>query len=159
MKKVMRMTVNGEPHDLLVDTRQSLLNVLRDEMKLTGTKEGCSNGNCGACAVILNGRVVDACCVLGLEADGREVTTIEGIAKPGALHPLQKAFVEIGGLECGFCTPGMIVSGKALLDRIPDPTEHEIRLIMAGNLCRCTGYDKIVRSVQAAAKELATVKS
>ena len=149
MKKVLSTTVNGDPHQLLADTRQTLLGVLRDTLNLTGTKEGCSNGNCGACAVMLDGKVVDSCCVLAMEVEGKDVKTIEGIAQEGKMHPLQKAFVEIGGLECGFCTPGMIVSAKALLDRNPKPSEHEIRLNLAGNLCRCTGYDKIVRSVQA----------
>ena len=152
MKKLLSTRINGEKRELLVDTRQTLLAVLRDTLQLTGTKEGCGNGNCGACAVLLDGAVVDSCCVLAVEAQGREVTTVEGLARGGELHSLQKAFVEIGGLECGFCTPGMIISAKALLDRIPRPTEREIRLHLAGNLCRCTGYDKIVRSVQAVAE-------
>ena len=153
MKKILRTTVNGEPQELLADTRQTLLSMLRDNLSLTGTKEGCSNGNCGACAVLLEGKAVDSCCVLAMEVEGKAVTTVEGIAKGGELTALQQAFVEIGGLECGFCTPGMIVSATALLERIPHPTEHEIRLNLAGNLCRCTGYDKIIRSVQAAAGE------
>jgi carbon-monoxide dehydrogenase small subunit len=158
MKRVIRATINGEARDILVDTRQTLLGMLRDTLNLTGTKEGCSNGNCGACTVLLGGKAVDSCLVLAMEANGQEVTTVEGIATNGAFHPVQKAFVEIGGMECGFCTPGMIVASKALLDRLPNPTEHQIRLNLAGNLCRCTGYDKIVRAVQAAAQELSAVR-
>ncbi len=152
MKKQISLKVNGQSYDLLVDTRQTLLNVLRDVIKLTGTKEGCSNGNCGACAVIFDGKAVDSCLVLAMEADGREVTTVEGLAQDGKLHPLQKAFIELGGLECGFCTPGVLVSSKALLDAKPHPTESQIRLAIAGNLCRCTGYDKIVKAIQSAAE-------
>ncbi len=133
--------------------RQSLLEVLRDELDLTGTKEGCNNGNCGACTVLLDGRPVDACCVLAVEVSGKEVTTIEGIAGPdGSLHPLQQAFLEQAALQCGVCTPGFIVQSWALLDRNPHPTEAQVRHWLAGNLCRCTGYDKIVRAVLAAAE-------
>jgi carbon-monoxide dehydrogenase small subunit len=154
MKKTIAFTINGEETTLVVDTRQTLLDVLRDNLHLTGTKEGCGNGNCGACAVLLDGAAVDSCLVLACEADGREVVTVEGIAQDGQLHPLQKRFVEIGGLECGFCTPGMMVSSYALLKQNANPTEEDIRLALAGNLCRCTGYDKIVRAVQAAAEDV-----
>jgi carbon-monoxide dehydrogenase small subunit len=144
------LRVNGDPAEALVRPWETLLEALRDELGLTGTKEGCSNGNCGACTVILNGRTVDSCLVLAPEADGGEVWTVEGLAVSGGLHPLQKAFVEHGALQCGFCTPGLLMSAKYLLDSNPHPTEQEIRLALAGNLCRCTGYDKILRAVQAA---------
>ena len=140
-------TVNGEPVDVLCEPRESLLEVLRDRLGLTGTKEGCNNGNCGACNVLLDGRLVNSCVVLGIEVRGRSVTTVEGIAGPDGLHPLQQKFLEHAALQCGICTPGFIVAAKALLDRNPNPTEHEARLWLAGNLCRCTGYDKIVRAV------------
>ncbi len=140
--------INGEDVELLCEPRETLLGVLRDTLGLTGTKEGCSNGNCGACSVIMDGRAVDSCLVLGVEADGAEITTIEGIASPEGLHPLQQKFLEHAALQCGICTPGFIVAAKALLDREPNPSEHRIRLWLAGNLCRCTGYDKIVRAVQ-----------
>ena len=144
--------VNGEEVELLCEPRESLLEVLRDRLGLTGTKEGCSNGNCGACSVILDGRVVDSCLVLAVEADGAEITTIEGIASPEGLHPIQQKFLENAALQCGICTPGVIVAAKALLDREPDPTEERVRFWLAGNLCRCTGYDKIVRAVLDAAQ-------
>ena len=140
--------VNGEDVEVLVKPWQTLLEVLRDELRLTGTKEGCSNGNCGACTVQFDGKAVDACLTLGLEADGHEITTIEGVAAGGSLHPIQQAFIDYGALQCGFCTPGFIMSAKALLERMPNPSEHDIRLNIAGNLCRCTGYDKIVRAIQ-----------
>lgn len=147
--------INGEDIDFLCEPRQSLLEVLREELELTGAKEGCNNGNCGACSVILDGRLVNACCVLAVEVQGREVTTIEGIAGPdGALHPLQQAFLEEAALQCGVCTPGFIVAAKALLDRNPRPTEGQVRHWLAGNLCRCTGYDKIVRAVLRAAERM-----
>jgi carbon-monoxide dehydrogenase small subunit len=144
-------TINGEETEFLCEDRQSLLEALRDILGLTGTKEGCNNGNCGACSVILDGQLVDSCCVLAPEIEGKSVTTIEGIAKGGQLDPLQQTFLEQAALQCGICTPGFIVAARALLDRNPHPTEHEIRYWLAGNLCRCTGYDKIVRAVQAAA--------
>ena len=147
----IEMTINGEVVEFLCDTRDTLLDVLRDNLGLTGSKEGCSNGNCGACSVILDGRVVDSCLVLGVEVDGREVTTIEGIATPEGLDPLQQKFLEHAALQCGICTPGFIVAAKALLDREPNPTEARVRHWLAGNLCRCTGYDKIVRAVMDAA--------
>jgi carbon-monoxide dehydrogenase small subunit len=144
-------TINGQPCEFLCEARQSLLEVLRDELRLTGSKEGCNNGNCGACNVILDGRLVNSCIVLGVEAQGRNVTTIEGIATAQGLHPLQQKFLEHAALQCGVCTPGFIVAAKALLERNPRPSEHEVRLWLAGNLCRCTGYDKIVRAVLDAA--------
>lgn len=145
-------TINGEQVEFLCEARQSLLEVLRDVLRLTGTKEGCNNGNCGACTVLLDGLPVDSCLVLGVEAEGATITTIEGIADQGELHPLQQCFLEGAALQCGVCTPGFIVAAKALLDQNPDPSEHEIRFQLAGNLCRCTGYDKIVRAVQEAAR-------
>jgi aerobic carbon-monoxide dehydrogenase small subunit len=150
--------LNGSDIDFLCEPQQSLLEVLRDELKLTGTKEGCNNGNCGACSVILNGRLVDSCCVLAVEAEGADITTIEGIAHNGQLHPIQQAFLDEAALQCGICTPGLIVASKALLDSNPNPTEHEIRFWLAGNLCRCTGYDKIVRAVERAARQLQEAK-
>jgi len=152
MPKVYVQTrINGEEVEFLCESRQSLLEVLRDELMLTGTKEGCNNGNCGACNVILNGRLVNSCLVLAVEAQGKEVETIEGLATPERLHPLQQKFLEHAALQCGICTPGFIVAAKALLDRNPDPSEHQVRHWLAGNLCRCTGYDKIVRAVLDAA--------
>ncbi|MBB73552.1 MAG: ferredoxin [Planctomycetaceae bacterium] len=147
-------TINGEETEFLCEPRQSLLEVLREGLDLTGSKEGCNNGNCGACTVMLNGLPVDSCLVLAVEAEGAEITTIEGIAQQGHLHPLQQCFLEGAALQCGICTPGFIVGAKALLDRNPNPTEEEIRFNLAGNLCRCTGYDKIVRSIQEAAERL-----
>ena len=146
--------INGEEVDFLCEPRQSLLEVLRDVLGLTGSKEGCNNGNCGACSVILDGVLVDSCLVLAVEVAGREVTTIEGIATPNGLHPLQQKFLEDAALQCGICTPGFIVAAKALLDKNPHPTEHQARHWLAGNLCRCTGYDKIVRAVLDAAKAM-----
>ena len=147
-KKVhVQTTINGEAVDFLCEPRNSLLEVLRDDLDLTGAKEGCNNGNCGACNVIMDGRLINSCCVLGVEADGCEITTIEGIGSAANLHPLQQKFLEHAALQCGICTPGFIVSAKALLDENPNPTEDEVRYWLAGNLCRCTGYDKIVRAV------------
>ena len=147
-KKVhVQTNINGEAVDLLCEPRNSLLEVLRDELDLTGAKEGCNNGNCGACNVVMDGRLVNSCCVLGVEADGCEITTIEGIGSAANLHPLQQKFLEHAALQCGICTPGFIVSAKALLDSNPNPSEDEVRYWLAGNLCRCTGYDKIVRAV------------
>ncbi|MGF1457146.1 MAG: (2Fe-2S)-binding protein [Alphaproteobacteria bacterium] len=147
-------TVNGEPTEFLCEPTQTLLDVIRDDLHLTGTKEGCSTGDCGACSVILDGKVVCACLVLGAEVDGRTVETVEGIATGDALHPVQQAFLEEAALQCGFCTPGFIVAAKALLDQTPNPSEREIRYWLAGNLCRCTGYDKIVRAVTKAAAKM-----
>lgn len=151
-KTRVRATLNGEPVDFLVAPYVSLLDTLRDELGLTGTKEGCNDGNCGACTVNLDGRIVDSCCVLGAEIDGSSVETIEGMAEPGKLHPLQQAFLEEAALQCGICTPGFLISAKALLDKVPHPSEDQIRFWLAGNLCRCTGYDKIVKAVQKAAE-------
>jgi carbon-monoxide dehydrogenase small subunit len=151
--------LNGEETDFLCEPRQSLLEVLRDEIGLTGAKEGCNNGNCGACAVHLDGRVVNSCCVLAVETAGREVQTIEGLADGDNLHPLQDAFLQEAALQCGICTPGFIMSAASLLEHEPNPDEHRIRFWLSGNLCRCTGYDKIVRAVQRAATELQEAKS
>lgn len=149
-------TLNGDPVDFLCEPGQSLLEVLRDTLRLTGTKEGCGNGNCGACSVLMNGKLVNSCLVLAPEAEDATITTIEGIGSAEGLHPLQEAFLEHAALQCGICTPGFIVASKALLDRNTQPKEQEIRLWLAGNLCRCTGYDKIVRAVQAAAEAMQT---
>ena len=148
----VQTTINGETIEFLCEPRQSLLEVLRDELSLTGAKEGCNNGNCGACNVILDGRLVNSCLVLGVEAEGKTVETIEGLATPGKLHPIQQKFLEHAALQCGICTPGFIVASKALLAKNPSPTEHDVRYWLAGNLCRCTGYDKIIRAVLDAAK-------
>jgi carbon-monoxide dehydrogenase small subunit len=151
-KKVhVQAVINGQDTEFLCEPRQSLLEVLRDELRLTGSKEGCNNGNCGACNVLLDGRLVNSCLVLGVEIQGRSVTTIEGLAGPEGLHPLQQKFLEHAALQCGICTPGFLVAAKALLDRNPRPTEGQVRHFLAGNLCRCTGYDKIVRAVLDAA--------
>ena len=150
----VQTTINGIETDFLCESRQSLLEVLRNELGLTGAKEGCNNGNCGACAVQVNGRLVNSCCVLGVEAEGAEILTIEGVGNPDRLHPLQQAFLEEAALQCGICTPGFIVSAKALLDSEPHPDEHRIRFWLAGNLCRCTGYDKIVTAVLDVAAEM-----
>jgi aerobic carbon-monoxide dehydrogenase small subunit len=154
MTQQIEITVNGAAHGLQVEPRKTLLAVLRDELHLTGTKEGCSTGDCGACTVLLDGRPVASCLMLAVEADGHEITTIEGLARDGVLHPVQQAFVERGGMQCGFCTPGMILSSVALLEENAEPTEAQIRRALAGNLCRCTGYDKIVQAVQAAARAM-----
>ncbi len=151
-------TVNSEPHEFLCEPRQSLLEVLRDVLQLTGAKEGCNNGNCGACTVLMNGVPVDSCLVLGVEAEGAEIVTVEGLADDTRLHPLQQCFLEGAALQCGICTPGFLMTAKALLDHNPNPSEHDIRFQLAGNLCRCTGYDKIVRSVQEAAKQMVEKK-
>jgi len=147
-------TINGDAVAYLCEADETLLDVLRDRLGLTGSKEGCSTGDCGACTVELDGRIVCSCLVLGAEAEGRKVRTVEGIAAGEKLHPLQEKFLEFAALQCGICTPGFLVAAKALLERNPDPTETEIRFGLAGNLCRCTGYDKIVRAVQAAAVEM-----
>jgi len=146
--------INGEGVEFLCEPRQSLLECLRDILGLTGSKEGCNDGNCGACSVLLNGRVVNSCLVLGVEIDGQEVTTVEGLADWRGLHPLQQAFLDNAALQCGYCIPGILIASKALLDREPSPSEERIRTWLAGNLCRCTGYDKIVRAVQDAAARL-----
>ena len=143
----VQTTLNGEVINFLCEPRQSLLEVLRDVLGMTGTKEGCNDGNCGACTVMLDGRIVDSCLVLGVEAEGRDITTIEGMASPEGLHPLQQSFLENAALQCGICTPGFLMASKGLLDQEPDADEGRIRHWLAGNLCRCTGYDKIVRAV------------
>jgi carbon-monoxide dehydrogenase small subunit len=147
-------TINGDPDEYLCAPEQTLLDVLRDVLYLTGSKEGCASGDCGACSVMLDGRLVCACLVLGVEAQGRSVETIEGMAHGDELHPLQQKFLEHAALQCGVCTPGFLVAAKALLERNSDPTETEVRYWLAGNLCRCTGYDKIVRAVLDAAAEI-----
>jgi carbon-monoxide dehydrogenase small subunit len=147
--------INGKHVEFLCYAHQSLLECLRDVLGLTGTKEGCNDGNCGACSVLLDGRLVNACLVLGVEIEGKRVTTVEGLADWRGLHPIQQAFVDHDGLQCGYCTPGFLIAAKALLDRTPYPSEREIRAWLAGNLCRCTGYDKIVRAVKAAARQVA----
>lgn len=154
MKRLITLTVNGTQQEVAIEPRQSLLQVLREELHLTGTKEGCSEGECGACTVILNGKTVDSCLIFGVEADGCDVVTIEGLSAGDALHPAQQAFVACGGAQCGFCTPGMILAATALLERNPNPTEEEIRWGISGNLCRCTGYVKIVDAIKAAAAAL-----
>ncbi len=146
--------VNGEPVEFLCSAEQTVLDVLRDELELTGTKEGCATGDCGACSVTVDGALVCACLMLGVEAEGREIGTIEGMAQGDTLHPLQQQFLEDAALQCGICTPGFLVAAKALLDENPDPTETQARYWLAGNLCRCTGYDKIIRAVMTTAAEL-----
>ena len=156
MSKVqVQTTVNGEKVEFLCAPQQTLLDALRDELGKLGTKEGCGTGDCGACSVIVDGRLVCACLMLAAEAEGQEVTTVEGIADADGLHPVQRKFLEHAALQCGICTPGFVVAAKALLDRNPNPDERTIRYWLAGNLCRCTGYDKIVRAVQDAAVQLA----
>jgi len=147
-------TINGEPIEFLCEPQLTLLDVLRDELRLTGSKEGCASGDCGACSVTVDGRLVCSCLMLAVEAEGHAIETIEGMAKGRDLHPLQQKFLEHAALQCGFCTPGILVAAKALLDRNPDPSETETRYWLAGNLCRCTGYDKIIRAVLDAAAEL-----
>jgi aerobic carbon-monoxide dehydrogenase small subunit len=150
----VQTTINGESAEYLCEPRQSLLECLRDVVHLTGAKEGCNDGNCGACSVLLDGVLVDSCCVLGAEAHGRTVDTVEGLATPERLHPLQQAFLEETGMQCGICTPGFLMASKALLDKHPRPTEAQVRHWLAGNLCRCTGYDKLVRAVLKASEAM-----
>ena len=150
----VKTTVNGEPVEFLADPRETLLDCLRNHLGLTGSKEGCGTGDCGACSVMLDGTLVSSCLVLGVEAEGHRVDTIEGMANGDELHPLQRKFIEHAALQCGFCTPGFLVASKALLERNPNPTEEELRFWLAGNLCRCTGYDKIVEAVRDAAAEM-----
>jgi carbon-monoxide dehydrogenase small subunit len=147
-------TVNGEPAEFLCEPQHTLLDALRNELHLTGSKEGCGSGDCGACSVIVDGRLVCSCLMLAAEAEGRDIVTVEGIARGDELHPVQRKYLEHAALQCGFCTPGFIVASKALLDQNKAPTETEIRYWLAGNLCRCTGYDKIIRAVQDAAAEM-----
>lgn len=154
MKHMMNMKVNGRSREIAVSPKETLLEVLRVDLGLTGTKEGCGEGECGTCTVLLDGLPVNSCLTLALEADGKNVTTIEGLADGAELHPLQKAFVEHGAIQCGFCTPGMILTAKALIDARPELTHEDIRVALSGNLCRCTGYQKIVDAVDAAAREM-----
>ena len=157
-KQHISATVNGDPVEFLSDPGTTLLDALRDELRLTGSKEGCGSGDCGACSVLMDGRLVCSCLVLAPEVEGRRIDTIEGMAQGGVLHPLQQKFIDHAALQCGFCTPGLLVAAKALLDVNPDPSESQIRYWLAGNLCRCTGYDKIVTAVQDAAAELRQVR-
>ncbi|MGC8659300.1 MAG: (2Fe-2S)-binding protein [Desulfomonilaceae bacterium] len=152
MKKTIQLTINGEMVQAAVEPNQTLVQFLRDDLGLTGTKHGCGLGDCGACTVILDGKPVNSCLVLAMQADGCDVLTIEGLAENGNLHPVQQAFVDKGAIQCGFCSPGMILSAKALLDEKPNPTELEIRTAISGNLCRCTGYQKIVEAINEAAE-------
>ncbi|MCE8509668.1 (2Fe-2S)-binding protein [Ruegeria pomeroyi] len=147
-------TVNGDAVEYLCDPRETLLDCLRDKLSLTGAKEGCGTGDCGACSVTLDGRLVCSCLVLGVEAEGKEIGTVEGIAEGDVLHPLQQKFIDYAALQCGICTPGILVAAKALLEQNPDPTEEEVRFWLAGNLCRCTGYDKIIRAVIDTARDM-----
>jgi carbon-monoxide dehydrogenase small subunit len=153
---VIKATINDEEMEFLADERDSLLDALRERIGLTGAKEGCNNGNCGACAVIMDGRLVNSCCVMAAEVNGANLTTIEGLASEDSLTPLQQCFLEEAALQCGICTPGFIVSSTALLDQNPNPSEHDIRFWLSGNLCRCTGYDKIIRAVQRASEMMRT---
>ncbi len=152
-KKLITLTVNGQPREIAVEPTWTLLETVREQLRLTGAKEGCGTGDCGACSMLVDGRLVTSCLMLAVQADGREVTTIEGLATNGTLHPVQAAFVEKGGVQCGFCTPGMIMAAASLLERNPSPTLEEVREGLAGNLCRCTGYAKIYESVLAAAQD------
>jgi carbon-monoxide dehydrogenase small subunit len=158
MKKTISLTVNGESHKLEVDAKDLLLLVLREKLGLTGTKEGCGTGECGACTVLVNGEPVNSCLYLAVRADGKSVLTIEGLAQGGQLHPLQQAFIDNAAVQCGFCAPGMLLSAKALLDRNPRPNEQEIREGVAGNICRCTGYVKIVKAIQQASAVMAAAE-
>ena len=159
MERIVRLNINDEIYEVIVRPRESLLDVLRNKLGLTGTKIGCNEGDCGACTVIMNGRIVNACLVFAVEAEGQEIMTIEGLAKGPELHPLQQAFIRYGGFQCGYCTPGMLLSAKALIDENPDPTEEEIRRGISGNLCRCTGYTKIVESIKEAAQVMKGAKT
>ena len=152
-KVPISFTLNGEKVEVSVKPWHTLLEVLREELHLTGAKEGCSNGNCGSCTIIFDGEAIDSCLAFGVEADGHSIVTIEGLAQGGELHPVQQAFIDHGALQCGFCTPGFIMSAKAFLDKVPDPDEHELRTGVAGNLCRCTGYDKIVKAIMSIAQQ------
>jgi len=154
MKKMIKIKVNEKEYEIAVETNRTLLDVLREDLNLTGTKEGCSEGDCGACTVLMDGKPVNSCLVLGVEADGSEILTVEGLAEGSKLHPLQESFVENGAIQCGFCTSGMLLSAKALLDKNPKPTESEIRTAISGNLCRCTGYNKIVTAIKKVSSDL-----
>ena len=147
MKKTIKLRVNEQEREIMVEPRQTLLDVLRNDLGLTGTKEGCGNGNCGSCTVLIDGKPTSSCLVFAVEAENLDIMTIEGLSQPGKIHPIQQAFIEEGAIQCGFCTPGMILTAKAFLDSNPHPTEVKVRQAIAGNLCRCTGYDKIVRAI------------
>ncbi|MDO8691041.1 MAG: (2Fe-2S)-binding protein [Dehalococcoidia bacterium] len=157
MKHLIKLTVNGQEYEVAVEPNRSLLDVLRDDLELTGTKKGCETGDCGACTVIMDGKPVSSCLVLAVAARDKNILTIEGVAQGGKLHPVQEAFINLGAIQCGYCTPGMILSAKALLEENPHPTEWEVREAIAGNLCRCTGYVKIVKAILAAAEEMSGV--
>jgi aerobic-type carbon monoxide dehydrogenase small subunit (CoxS/CutS family) len=150
-EKKITVTVNGEKYSRTVKVHRTLLEFIRDDLLLTGTKEGCNEGECGACTILFDGQPLNSCMMLALEADGHDILTVEGLEKDGKLHPLQEAFMEVGAVQCGFCTPGMLMSAKACLDQFPNPTEDQIRKEMEGNLCRCTGYNRIVQAIQLAA--------
>lgn len=154
MNKEINFTLNYEPVTLNIPVHKTLLQVLREDLLLTGTKEGCNAGECGACTVLLDGKPMNSCLTLAVEVDGRSVLTVEGLEKNGELHPLQQAFVDVGAVQCGFCTPGMLMSAKAVLDEIPNPTEEQIRTGIEGNICRCTGYDRIVKAIKTAAERM-----
>lgn len=155
MKRLINIVVNGEPHEVAVQPEQTLLEVLREELGLTGTKKGCNQGECGACTVLVEGKPVSSCLVLAVSIDGKKISTIEGLSQNGRLHPLQEAFVQHGAIQCGFCTPGMLLAGKYLLENCPLPSEQEIKEAIAGNICRCTGYVKIIEAISAVAKSAA----
>lgn len=154
MKRIVSLVVNGETHTLALEPNVTLQEVLREHLGLTGTKKGCDSGECGACTVLMDGMTVNSCVVLAVSAEGKEITTIEGLARDGDLHPLQEAFHRLGAIQCGYCSPGMILSGKALLDRNPSPSQIEIQEAISGNLCRCTGYVKIIEAIEAAASSM-----
>jgi aerobic-type carbon monoxide dehydrogenase small subunit (CoxS/CutS family) len=154
MKQLMRFTINGTPYESEIDVRRTLLEVLRESFGLMGTKKGCNEGECGACTVLLDGKAVLSCLLLAVEAQDKSITTVEGLSQNGELHPLQKSFIEYGALQCGFCTPGMLMAAAGLLKENPKPDERQVRAALAGNLCRCTGYDKIVKAVLAAAERV-----
>jgi aerobic carbon-monoxide dehydrogenase small subunit len=158
MERIVHLNINDEDYEVIARPRESLLDVLRNKLDLTGTKKGCNEGDCGACTVTMNGRAVNACLVLAVEAEGQKIMTVEGLAQGPNLHPLQEAFIQYGGFQCGFCTPGVLMSAKALLDENPDPTEEEIRRGISGNLCRCTGYAKIIESIKGAARSMKGVQ-
>jgi carbon-monoxide dehydrogenase small subunit len=154
MKRLIQLTVNGRRREVAVEPNRTLLDLLRLDLRLTGTKQGCGEGDCGTCVVLLDGLPVNSCLVLALEAAGREITTIEGVRAGAALHPIQEAFLEAGAVQCGYCTPGMVLVAKSLLERCPDPSEEEVRRAISGNLCRCTGYQKIVEAIRLAARRM-----
>ena len=157
MKHPLSLTINDEPHELLVEAYSSLLDMLRDDLQLTGTKKGCDEGDCGACTVLMNGKTVTSCMMLALDARDQEITTVEGLMQNNRLHPVQDAFVQYGGVQCGFCTPGLIMSGVGLLLENPNPTEEDVRYAIGGNLCRCTGYAKVVQAILKAADTMREV--